>query len=327
MNKANLALRRVLKGKKVLITGGAGFIGSHLAEHVLRFGSEVIILDNFSTGKIENLAHLPSSRISVIRGNANRKSDVEKAFRYKPSFLFHLAATVGVDRTLKNPLLVLDDLNGLHNVLRLSLKHGVKKAVFSSSSEVYGEPVTHPQSEEHTPLNSRLPYAVVKSAGENFFRAYYEMHKLPTTSFRFFNVYGPRQDSSGYGFVVSIFIKNALSGKPPVIFGDGRQTRDFNYIDDVIAVLLHSLITPESDGESLNIGKGKEVRIVDLAEQIIKLCGAKGMQPVFAPARKKGDMSRRRANPQKLKKIIKYVPHTSLREGLKRTIAHLRGQT
>src|SRR3989338_3748514 len=197
---------------KILVTGGAGFIGSHLCEHVLKYGHEVICVDNLSTGQLKNIEHI-KDKITFVQGDANSFDDLEPIFKNNK-----LGA-------------VFDDIKGTRNILRLALQYGKPKIVFASSSEVYGEPVEIPEVEDgHT--NAKLPYAVTKLYCEKLLEAYWQKYSLPTCSLRFFNVYGPRQESSDYGFVGGIFIKRVLQGLPPVIFGDGTQNRDFVFVDD-----------------------------------------------------------------------------------------------
>ena len=209
---------------KILITGGAGFIGSSLAEYLLnKTESQVVVVDNYLTGRQQNLP--TSDRFRFIKADANDFNDIASIFQtFGFDYVFHYAAVVGVKRTLENPVLVLDDLQGIRNVLKLCKNTGVKRVFYASSSEVYGEPVHLPQHEHNTPLNSRLPYAVVKNAGESFCRSYFQEFGLEYTIFRFFNTYGPKQSPD---FVVSRFINAALEHKPITIYGDGQQTLTF----------------------------------------------------------------------------------------------------
>ncbi len=303
---------------RFLITGGAGFIGSHLCETLLKQNHEVVCFDNLSTGKIDNIKPFMGERFEFIQGDSNKLRDIKKAFK-DIDYVFHYAATVGVRNTLENPHKVLNDIEGIKNILELSRKHSIKKIVFSSSSEVYGEATQIPESEDKTPLNVQLPYAAVKIISENFFRSYFEQYHLRTTNLRFFNVYGPRQNDHGiYGFVVGIFMKQVLADKPPTVFGNGLRTRDFTFIKDNVDASLMCLDNKKSDGESINIGTGRETTILELANEIIKISG-KNLKPVFLPDRKKGDMWRRCPDITKMKDILNYTPKISLHEGLKKT--------
>src|SRR5688500_13387550 len=207
---------------KVLITGGAGFIPSSLAEKLLESDQYyVVLVDNLLTGELRNT---PVHRnCKFIKCDVNHYSDIAALMTsYQFDYVFHYAAVVGVRRTLENPVMVLNDIEGIRNILNLSKNTGVKRVFFSSSSEVYGEPVELPQHEETTPLNSRLPYAVVKNVGECFCRSYQKEFGLNFTIFRFFNTYGPKQSTD---FVISKFLKAALKNTPLTINGNGKQTR------------------------------------------------------------------------------------------------------
>lgn len=221
-------------------------------------------------------------------------------------------------RTIEHPLEVLKDIDGIKYILELSHTNGVKKVVFSSSSEVYGEPVEIPEREDGH-LNAKLPYAVVKLVGENYFESYYKIHGLKTCSLRFFNVYGPQQDFSSYGFVVGIFIKQILNNEPLIVFGDGTQTRDFVFIDDNIEASIIALLSDETNGEVINIGTGRPTTILDLAEDLIKISEHKKVKIEFIPQRKGGEIKHRFPDVGKMRKMLKFRPKYSINEGLKKT--------
>ncbi len=308
-----------LKNKTILVTGGAGFVGSNLIEELLKNGARVICLDDFSTGRRKNIAEFFNNpKFKFIKGDANKKKDVARAFRIrKPDYVFHYAARVGVKRTTEKPLEVFADLEGIKNILELSRKYKVKKVMFASSSEVYGEPVELPEREDG-PLNIHIPYATVKLAGEQMMRVYYELYGLPTCSLRFFNVYGPRQDGSAYGFVVGIFMKKALAGEPLTIFGRGNQTRDFVFVADNIRASLLALLSDKTDGEVLNIGRQKPRTIMALAKAVEKVSGQKlGFK--FIPRHRGDQVLHRSASAAKLKRLVGYAPPTDLEEGLRKT--------
>jgi UDP-glucose 4-epimerase len=229
--------------------------------------------------------------------------------------VFHYAALVGVKRTLKNPVKVLDDISGIKNVLSLSKNTGVKRVLYSSSSEVYGEPVEIPQNEETTPLNSRLPYAIVKNIGEAFLRSYQQEFNLDYTIFRFFNTYGPKQSKD---FVVSKFLNAALENKDITVYGDGLQTRTFCFISDNTEACVKAFYNDEVVNDVINIGSNKEVTILELAETIIKATDSKSKIIHLDPL-KEGDMTRRMPDNSRMLKILgrDLLP---LEEGIKNII-------
>ncbi|MEO0405612.1 MAG: NAD-dependent epimerase/dehydratase family protein [Bacteroidota bacterium] len=214
---------------KILVTGGAGFIGSAMVERLLRDPKmEVVAVDNLSTGYKRNIPSSP--RLTFIKCDVNDYNDLAAVFHsFKFDYVFHYAALVGVQRTLMNPVEVLKDIDGIKAVLNLCKNTGVKRIFYASSSEVYGEPIEIPQNEKTTPLNSRLPYAIVKNVGEAYLRSFHQEYQLDYTIFRFFNTYGINQSED---FVISKFMKAAIQGKELTIYGDGEQTRTFCYIQD-----------------------------------------------------------------------------------------------
>ncbi|MEA3450226.1 MAG: NAD-dependent epimerase/dehydratase family protein [Patescibacteria group bacterium] len=278
-----------LKNKKILITGGAGFIGSHLCEKLIELGVHVICFDNFFTGKKENILHLvDNDKFILIEGDANNIDDLKNLFNnHKFDYVFHYAAILGVKRVEENPLLVMDDIRGIREICRLAKEQGVKKIVFSSSSEAYGDSAELPLRENNGMSHSENThlYALVKIIGERIMKIYNDKFDLPTCSLRFFNVFGPRQESSAYGFVVGIFIKQIMKNEAPTIMGDGFQTRDFIYIDDNIDLAIKALLNKKTDGEIINIGVGRQTAIVDLAERLIRVSGKK-LKLKFLPERK-----------------------------------------
>ena len=305
---------------RIAVTGGAGFIGSHLCEKLVERGDYIICLDNLSTGAEENIKHLiGKENFKFIRCDIREEKKLEEIFsKEEIKLVYHCAAVVGVKRTLENPKEVLNvNIEGTVNVLEAALKSGCRKVVNLSSSEVYGNPVEVPE-KESSPKNVELPYALSKLVAEKYAQIYYEKHGLETTSVRLFNVYGPRQEATPYGFVVGIFIRQVLENKPPVIYGDGFQTRDFTYIEDCISPLIIAGEAEVANGEVFNIAAGKPVTIIDLAELIIELCG-KDLKPIFAPEREH-EIRHRFADISKMRTILGYKPKYDLKEGLKLTI-------
>jgi len=305
---------------KVAVTGGAGFIGSNLCEYLLEQGYGVVCLDNFSTGRKENIVHLlENQNFKLFECDVRDKNKLQEIFLQEGvELVYHYAAVVGVKRTFEKPKEVLDvNINGTVNVLEAALKSGCEKVVNISSSEVYGNPVEVPEKED-SPKNVDLPYAISKLVGEKYAQIYYEKYGLKTTSLRLFNVYGPRQNSTPYGFVVGIFINQVLQNKPPVIYGDGFQTRDFTYINDCVIPTVIAGESNTANGEVFNIAAGKPITILDLAELIIELSG-KNLKPIFAPEREL-DIRHRFADISKMRKILGYKPKYDISEGLKQTI-------
>ena len=221
----------------ILITGGCGNVGGSLARRLIQDPNNyVVIADNLLTGSIDKLPDVKHSNWSFSQVDCNNFEELSAVMKSTNfDYVFHYAAVVGVQRTLASPVMVLDDIKGIENILSLSHSTGVKRFFYSSSSEVYGEPVEFPQQEDTTPLNSRLPYAIVKNVGEAFVKSYYQEYGLSYTIFRFFNTYGPLQSSD---FVMTKFLQQAILGQDITIYGDGSQTRTFCYIDDNLDLSL-----------------------------------------------------------------------------------------
>ena len=298
---------------KILVTGGAGFIGSSLAEKLAsRKENFIVVVDNLRTGSLQKLPQSKHDNIKFIKADVNDFKDISGIFyAYSFDFVFHYAALVGVKRTLENPVMVLNDLTGIKNMLNLSKNTGVKRIYFSSSSEVYGEPVEFPQNEHTTPLNSRLPYAIVKNVGEAYLRAYKQEYNLDFTIFRFFNTYGPRQSTD---FVMSKFISLATANQDISIYGDGKQTRTFCYIDDNVEACTNAFYENLFIDDVVNIGSDRETTILELAQLIIKETRSKS-KIIFLPALAEGDMTRRKPDITKMKQLLKREM-ISLEEGI-----------
>ncbi len=299
---------------KILVTGGAGFIGGALSESLLRDNNKVDILDDFTTGKKNNLPI--SSKFNLINCNLNNFSDFrKKIFNKKYDYIFHYAALVGVERTIKNPILVLKDIDGFKNIFEYAAKTRVKRILFSSSSEVYGEPVDFPQNEHSTPLNSKLPYAVTKNVGECFCKAFKKKYNLNYNIFRFFNTYGKNQSKD---FVISKFINFCKKNQNITIYGNGKQTRTFCYIDDNVDATIKILNSKKLVNNIVNIGNDKEISMYDLAKKIKKITKSSS-KIKFLPALEEGDMTRRKPDIKIMKSVInrKLI---SLTQGLKTII-------
>lgn len=302
--------------RKVLVTGGAGNVGSALVEGLLKLADvEIIVVDDLSTGDIRKVP-VDHPQITFIKADVNRLSEISQimiANRF--DYVFHYAAFVGVQRTQENPIRVMEDIEGIKNILSLSKNTGVKRFFFSSSSEVYGEPVTIPQHEETTPLNSRIPYAVVKNVGEAFCRSYLQEYGLEFTIFRFFNTYGPNQTQD---FVMSKFIHQALKNEPITIYGDGSQTRTFCYVKDNVDATIKAWQDNLFVNDVINIGGATVITILELAKLIIRLTNSQS-EITFLPPLKDGDMTRRQPDNSKMKKILNRDLVT-IEEGIKKLL-------
>ena len=301
--------------RNILITGGAGFVPSSLADALVKDKNNfVVLVDSLITGRTE---HVPQVENCVfIKCDVNNYHDIAPIMsRYAFDVVFHYAAVVGVLRTTEFPKLVLNDIQGLQNVFDLCKNTGVKRIFFSSSSEVYGEPVHLPQHEHTTPLNSRLPYAVVKNLGECFCRSYKKEFGLDYTILRFFNTYGPKQSED---FVMSKFLKAAEAGKDITVYGDGSQTRTFCYIDDNVEFTLRILNQNLYLNDVVNVGNDELTTILELAETIIAATGSTSKVKHLPPL-EEGDMTRRQPDIGKMREVLDR-PLMPLHDGITRVL-------
>lgn len=303
----------------ILITGGAGFVPGSLAAALAEDkNNEIVLVDNFLTGKKKNIPK--KDNVSFIKCDVNNYLEFAPVMTSRRfTYVFHYAAVVGVKRTLENPAMVLEDIQGIKNVLDLSKSTGVKRVFYSSSSEVYGEPVELPQHEETTPLNSRLPYAIVKNVGEAFCKSYKQEYDLDYTIFRFFNTYGPLQSTD---FVMSKFLRSALNNEPITIYGDGSQTRTFCYIDDNVEATLKCMHQDLMVNDVINLGNDVQTTILELAQLIIKETNSKS-EIKFLPPLDEGDMTRRQPDIAKMKEILDR-DLISMEDGIKKVVASIR---
>jgi len=301
----------------ILVTGGAGFIPSCIAEKLAENKeNHLVLVDNFLTGHPSKIPVSKNNNIKFIKCDVNNFADISSVFyAYKFDYVFHYAAMVGVKRTQENPVSVLEDISGIKNVLMLCKNTGVKRIYFSSSSEVYGEPVEFPQNEHTTPLNSRLPYAIVKNVGEAYLKSFKQEYNLDYTIFRFFNTFGPKQSKD---FVISKFIAAALKNNDITIYGDGSQTRTFCFVDDNIEATTNAFYQNKFVNDVVNIGGDTEMPILEVAKLIIKLTHSQS-KIVHLPPLKDGDMTRRRPDTAKMKQLLNREPLT-LEEGLKKLL-------
>ena len=312
-----------LAGKTVLVTGGAGFLGSHMCDALLARGARVVAVDDLSNGKRRNIVEaLQSKNFTFIKADANNQRAMRRVFaKIKPHYVMHYAAIVGVNRTTREPFRVFADVDGVRNIAELSRKYKVRKIFFASSSEVYGEPIKLPIRED-APFNVRWPYSVVKLWNEQYLLASAEQYGIPVTITRFFNVYGPRQDFGESGFGVSIFLRNALAGKTLELLGGGKQTRDFVFIEDNIRLCLEAFTNSAVDNKPMNIGSGKSITIHQLAEAVIALTGSGRI--VKKPLRAHGEIKLRTPDITLMKRLLHDEPRVPLADGLRQTLAWLK---
>ncbi len=305
---------------KVVITGGAGFIGSHLTENLEARDYDVTVLDDLSTGKLENIAHLVNSnRIKFVQGSVTDLPLLQELFR-GIDFVFHEAALARVPRSINDPLTCNEvNITGTLKVLLAARDSGVKKVIYASSSSVYGDTDKLPETED-LPTNPLSPYALAKLAGEHYCNIFRQIYGFPTASLRYFNVYGTRLDpESQYATVIPLFIGRVARDLPPVIFGDGEQTRDFTYIEDVVQA---NIAAAENGAEGVfNIGSGGRVSINYLAESVISLMGKK-LKPRYEPPRA-GDPKHTLADVSRARSFG-YEPRWPLADGLRELIRQLR---
>lgn len=303
--------------KRVLVTGGAGFIGSHMCAALVKAGYQVTCVDNFSTGSKANLEQLRGLR--VVEGDVNDWGTMKQLGGSGFEAAFHYAAKVGVQRTEEAPVAVLADVQGMRHLARLARRGDIGKIIFASSSEVYGDPKRLPEVEQDG-IVGWTPYTAVKLYGEHLFASLWQKYRVPTVSLRFFNVYGSRQLGSTYGFVVSIFINQALAGEPLTIYGDGRQTRDFVHVSDNVRMTLAAADSKQVWGEVINVGSGREVSVLDLANLIWRVVGRGNKTALkFLPGRAK-EVSRRCAATEKMNRLAGVKSELSLEEGIRRTL-------
>ena len=302
---------------RILVTGGAGFIGSSLADTLARDKeNSVVVVDDLTTGSHSKVPVSKHKNVEFIKCDVNDWRDISGVmYAHTFDYIFHYAAVVGVKRTLDHPVNVLKDLSGIKNLLMFAKNSGVKRVYFSSSSEVYGESIHFPQNEETTPLNSRLPYAIVKNACEAYLKSYEHEYGLDYTIFRFFNTYGPKQSKD---FVVSKFIGRALKNEPIQVYGDGKQMRTFCYIDDNVDATVAAFKKNLFVNDVVNIGGDIEITILDLAKTIIKVTKSKS-KIVHLPPLKEGDMTRRKPDLTRMNQLLNRKP-VKLEDGLMKII-------
>jgi UDP-glucose 4-epimerase len=299
----------------VLVTGGAGFIGSHLVDMLMEKGYGVIVLDNLSTGKLENIReHLNDPQFRFVRGDIRDRQSVEEAMGGVQA-VFHLAAITSVPYSVKHPEITRQvNVEGTRNLLEACLRGGAERFIFVSSCAVYGEPEYLPVDEGH-PTRPVSPYAESKLEAENLCREFQERYGLRTTVIRPFNVYGPGMRNDQYGGVIARFIERLRLGKPPVIYGDGEQTRDFVHVEDAVRAMVLALESRKAVGRTFNVATGAPTSINRLAQLLIELLGADGIEAEHRKARA-GDVRYSYADIQEARDVLGFEPRISLKEGL-----------
>ena len=300
---------------KILVTGGAGFIGSHVIDRLVNEGYEIRVLDNLSTGKLDNIqTYLSSDKVELVRGDVRDASLVKKSLE-GVNIVIHMAALVSVPLSVENPNLTFDiNLLGTLNLLRSSIQENIDRFVFISSCAVCGDPESLPVT-ELARTNPISPYAESKLIGERYCLGFSERHLLSSVVLRFFNVYGPRQGMNDYSGVITKFIDRCRQKLPLTIYGDGSQTRDFVNVKDVAEAILASTKSSKAEGEIFNIGSGKPTTINELAETILELTGVDSKIHYEKP--RAGDIKDSYADISKAEKFLGYRPKVSLRDGLR----------
>ncbi|MBX6376935.1 MAG: NAD-dependent epimerase/dehydratase family protein [Clostridia bacterium] len=300
---------------RVLVTGGAGFVGSHVVERLVSAGHEVFVLDDLSTGDPDNVGDVPLHRLDLASPELTPLlADI------RPEVVVHQAAQASVPRSLADPLGdARTNVAGVLNLLEACRTTGVRKVVYASTAAVYGVPRTLPVTEDH-PTAPLSPYGVSKLAGEHYLAVYADLYGLDFTVLRYGNVYGPRQGATGEAGVVAVFVDAGVRGAAPVVHGDGLQSRDFVYVGDVAEA--NRLALDRGSRAVLNVGTGKATSVLDLWHRVAAACGG-GARPTFAPPRP-GDIRHSRLDPARAAAVLGWRPLVGLDEGLSRTVAYWR---
>jgi UDP-glucose 4-epimerase len=311
------------KISKALVTGGAGFIGSHIVDELIRRGIETFVIDDLSTGTLENLAQHNNKQLHVLVGDVR---DTETILGDEQiDVVFHEAAIVSVPKSVTNPMLVHDaNVNMTLSLMEFCVRKNVKRFVFASSAAVYG--IVKNNAKEEFVCKPYSPYGASKLCVENYLHAYYETYGLQSVSLRYFNVYGPRQTLNDYSGVITIFIKNLLLGQTPTIHGDGLQTRDFVSVKDIVQANMLAMDSNNATGTMFNVASGKSTSIKKLLETLQKITNTTDIGYEFGPNRK-GDVKFGCASIEKIQKYLEYEPSISLEYGLEQTVDFLKTRT
>jgi UDP-glucose 4-epimerase len=303
---------------KILVTGGAGFIGSHIVDRLLEEDFEVIVIDNLEFGKMENIAHHQNEKnFHFVRGDIRNWQFVNETMKDVDA-VFHEAALASVALSVQDPILTNEvNVSGTLHLLKAAADLGVKRFVYASSAAVYGETRT-PEKREDEASSPKSPYGVSKLAAEKYAKSFFEVYGLETVSLRYFNVYGPRQsvDLKGqYGSVITIFLSRLLRNMSPIIFGDGEQTRDFVYVKDVAQANVLAMTSKNAVGECFNIGTGTRISVNQVAQVLKSLINKKEIKNVYADPRP-GDIRHGYADISKAKRMLNYIPKFSFEKGI-----------
>jgi len=304
---------------RVLVTGGAGFIGSHLVDALLTRGDAVTVLDNLSSGSMDNLKnHADNPAFRFIQGDIRGAEAVKRALAGADAII-HEAAMISVPLSIKDPGLAHSvNVDGTLTLLKASLDHGIKRFIYASSCAVYGEQAKLPISED-APPKPLSPYASSKLVAEQSCQTFYELEGLETVCLRYFNVYGPRQTGGEYAGVMIKFLERLRNNQPPVIYGDGEQTRDFIYVSDVVDATLLALERDGVAGKTLNIGTGEATSINELCEIFLRAARKTELKPTHEAPRS-GDIRRSQADIAKMRKLLGYEPRVSLEQGVEKLL-------
>lgn len=304
---------------KAVVTGGAGFIGSHIVDSLIERGVQTIVIDNFSTGSLKNLAgHDKSDLLRVIKG------DVSKINELLPSekgvdVVFHEAAIASVPKSIEDPMLVHEtNVDASLQVMQFCVRREVRRMIFASSAAVYGA-LNGQVASEGLLCYPSSPYGASKLAVEDYLTAFRTSFGLETVALRYFNVFGPRQGVNEYSGVITVFVKRLLERRTPVIFGDGLQTRDFVHVRDIVRANMLAMERPAADGQVFNVASGSSTTILNLLEVLRRITGTEDIAPVFEPARK-GDVRSGAASIEKIRERIGYAPSVTLEEGLESVV-------
>jgi len=304
---------------KILVAGGAGFIGSHIVDRLLEKEVKVTVLDNLYTGRLENVEHHKNNKnFRFVQGDVRNIKTVMCAVKGVDA-VFNEAAVVSVGRSMEDPLLANEvNVTGTLNLLKASIDLGVRRFIQASSASIYGDTETLPV-HEGLPPKPISPYAVSELAAENYAQVFCRAYGLETVCLRYFNVYGPRQTYSPYSGVITIFVNQLLQSQRPTIFGDGKQTRDFVYVEDVVNANMLALTRREATGEVFNIASGKATTINKLVESLQEIVDKKKLKPVHREPRP-GDIRHNYASIEKARKILGYKPMFSTKKGLTKLV-------